>query len=78
MLSLMIFLRTLSDLDESPSRPLFDRAIQGQYPPGSTIKPLLALAALQNGWSTSHSVCNGWFATKDNHRYRCWEKRPEV
>ena len=60
----------------SPSRPLFDRAIQGQYPPGSTIKPLLALAALENGWSTSHSVkCNGWFSLpKDNHRYRCWEK----
>lgn len=30
-------------------QPLFDRAIQGQYPPGSTIKPVMALAALQTG-----------------------------
>ena len=33
----------------SPFRPLFDRSIQGQYPPGSTIKPLLGLVALENG-----------------------------
>ena len=60
----------------SPFRPLFDRSIQGQYPPGSTIKPLLALAALENGLLSSHKVkCNGWFSLPgDSHRYRCWEK----
>ncbi len=60
----------------SPFRPLFDRSIQGQYPPGSTIKPLLALAALENGLLNSHKVkCNGWFSLpRDSHRYRCWEK----
>ena len=60
----------------SPLRPLFDRSIQGQYPPGSTIKPLLALVALENGLSSSHTVkCNGWFSLPgDSHRYRCWEK----
>ena len=60
----------------SPFRPLFDRSIQGQYPPGSTIKPLLALAALENGLLSSHKVkCNGWFSLpRDSHRYRCWEK----
>ncbi len=35
-------------LTESPDRPLFDRTIRGQYPPGSTIKPLFALAALDS------------------------------
>ncbi len=60
----------------SPFRPLFDRSIQGQYPPGSTIKPLLALAALENGHTSSKTVkCDGWFSLpRDSHRYRCWEK----
>ena len=60
----------------SPFRPLFDESIQGQYPPGSTIKPILALAALENGLLSSHKVkCNGWFSLpRDSHRYRCWEK----
>ncbi len=33
----------------NPDNPLFNRALQGQYPPGSTIKPLFGLAALQAG-----------------------------
>ena len=33
---------------QSPDRPLFDRAIRGQYPPGSTIKPLFGLIGLHN------------------------------
>ena len=65
-----------SEWMNSPFRPLFDRTIQGQSPPGSTIKPLLGLAALETGLSNSHSVkCNGWFSLpRDSHRYRCWEK----
>jgi penicillin-binding protein 2 len=34
-------------LEENPDKPLFDRAISGQYPSGSTIKPMLGAAALQ-------------------------------
>lgn len=34
---------------ENPARPLFNRALQGQYPPGSTIKPMYGLAGLQSG-----------------------------
>ena len=37
------------ELNQSPDRPLNDRAIAGVYPPGSTFKPFLALAALENG-----------------------------
>jgi len=38
-----------SELNNSPDRPLNDRAIAGVYPPGSTFKPFLALAALEIG-----------------------------
>ncbi len=39
----------LSNLYNDPKRPLFNRAIAGRYPPGSTIKPLMATGALQYG-----------------------------
>ena len=38
-----------AELNNSPDRPLTNRAINGQYPPGSTFKPYLALAALEMG-----------------------------
>lgn len=38
-----------SNLANDPRKPLFNRAIAGEYPPGSTIKPLLAGAALTEG-----------------------------
>ena len=34
---------------DNPANPLLNKAIQGQYPPGSTVKPLIAGAALQEG-----------------------------
>lgn len=34
-------------LNQNPNKPFFNRAISGQYPPGSTIKPLVAIAALE-------------------------------
>ncbi len=36
-------------LTENPDQPLFNRVLRGTYPPGSTIKPLMALAGLENG-----------------------------
>ncbi len=39
----------LRDLTNDPSEPFFTRAISGQYPPGSTLKPFIALAALEDG-----------------------------
>ncbi len=38
-----------AELNNSPDRPLNNRAISGLYPPGSTFKPFLALAALESG-----------------------------
>ncbi len=41
-------------LRDSASKPFFNRAVSGQYPPGSTIKPVVALAALHNGTGDVH------------------------
>lgn len=46
------------DLLDNPANPLLNRAIQGSYPPGSTIKPLIAAAALQEGVITANTTMN--------------------
>ena len=64
------------ELSENPDRPLFNRAVRGAYPPGSTIKPMLALAALETGATnlTRKSLCHGYFQLPgDDHRYRDWK-----
>ena len=56
-----------------PNRPLINRAIQGRYPPGSTWKPLMATAGLQQGAITidhSNLVCGGGI-TIGNKFTRC-------
>jgi penicillin-binding protein 2 len=44
------------ELNSSPDRPLNNRALAGVYPPGSTFKPFMALAALELGKRTARSV----------------------
>jgi penicillin-binding protein 2 len=64
-----------SALRDSPDVPLFNRAIQGQYPPGSTIKPMMGLAGLESGLVTpSFTVPDpGWYSLPgDSRRYRDW------
>jgi penicillin-binding protein 2 len=63
-------------LRDSIDRPLFDRALRGHYPPGSTLKPFVALAGLELGTITSNSktYCPGWYTLPGkDHRYRCWK-----
>ncbi|MEJ2255736.1 MAG: penicillin-binding protein 2 [Woeseiaceae bacterium] len=63
-------------LQDDPDRPLFNRAVRGAYPPGSTIKPMLALAALETGATnlTRKTICRGYFQLPGNeHRYRDWK-----
>ena len=50
-------------LTEDPTRPMFDRALRGAYPPGSTVKPLMAMTALQYGVVTAEKslYCRGQF-----------------
>ncbi|MFN2544632.1 MAG: penicillin-binding protein 2 [Actinomycetota bacterium] len=65
-----VFLNGLSTTEykdltkESRHNPLFDRAIQAQYPPGSTFKPFVALSALRRGLATPYGNydCPGEYA----------------
>jgi penicillin-binding protein 2 len=64
-------------LADSIDRPLYDRALRGVYPPGSTIKPLIALAALEYGVTEPENTrfCKGvWQFPHSSHRYRDWKK----
>ncbi|MDP3654899.1 MAG: penicillin-binding protein 2 [Rhodoferax sp.] len=45
-------------LNESPDKPLLNRALRGTYPPGSTYKPFMALAALQTGTRSATTLVN--------------------
>lgn len=58
-------------LNESLEKPLLNRALRGTYPPGSTYKPFMALAALQTGKRAPSTVImdNGFFMF-GNHRFR--------
>ena len=70
-------LETYRALSDSRDQPLFNRALRGQYPPGSTTKPFVGLAGLElNEITTLDSVvCPGYYTLKgDDHRYRDWKK----
>ncbi|MCB1785523.1 MAG: penicillin-binding protein 2 [Chromatiaceae bacterium] len=64
-------------LQKDENRPLYNRALHGQYPPGSTVKPFMGLAGLEQGaiqYDTS-VYCPGFFQLPGNvHRYRDWKK----
>jgi penicillin-binding protein 2 len=64
-------------LRDAPSRPLFNRPLQGLYPPASTVKPLLGLAGLITEQVTKDSRIfdPGYFQLKNSSRqYRDWQK----
>lgn len=66
-------------LASSRDTPLFNRAINGQYSPGSTFKPIVALAGLSLGLSSWDEtiVDSGWFRLPGQDRiYRDWSWRP--
>ncbi|EMP57430.1 peptidoglycan glycosyltransferase [Marinobacter santoriniensis NKSG1] len=65
------------ELRESKDKPLFNRALRGQYPPGSTLKPMLAVAALDSGATTRTKKIwdPGYFQLNDTgRRYRDWKR----
>ncbi|MCJ7558322.1 MAG: penicillin-binding protein 2 [Gammaproteobacteria bacterium] len=65
-------------LQNDPGKPLFNRALRGQYPPGSTVKPLIALAGLQQLKESplKKNYCPGYFILPDSsHQYRDWKKQ---
>jgi penicillin-binding protein 2 len=59
-----------------PSHPLENRVIQGRFPPGSTFKPLVALAALEKGAINENTAfgCPGHFSF-GGHVFKCWQKK---
>jgi len=58
-------------LNESPDKPMLNRALRGTYPPGSTYKPFMALAALETGKRTpEQSFSDPGFFMFGNHRFR--------
>jgi len=65
-------------LKTSSNQPLFNRAIRGRYPPGSTIKPFIGLAGLELDTikDNDNVICPGYYMLKnDDRRYRDWKKK---
>lgn len=68
-------------LRDSPHRPLFNRAIRGQYPPGSTVKPMIALNGLVEDARDRDEVlnCRGFYRLDGRgRRYRDWKVHGKV
>ncbi len=64
-------------LRDDIDKPLYNRAIRGQYPPGSTVKPFVALGGLATGHATfgGTKFCGGYYQLPgQSHRYRCWRR----
>ena len=59
----------------SKEHPLQNRAVAGQYPPGSTFKMVMALAGLEEGLDPrEEAFCDGKFPFGE-HTFRCWRKQ---
>ncbi|MBV1914114.1 MAG: penicillin-binding protein 2 [Pseudomonadales bacterium] len=69
--------KSYNTLRNSMDIPMFNRAIRGVYPPGSTIKPFIGLAGLDAGVISYRSKVRdpGWYQLEDDERYyRDWKK----
>jgi penicillin-binding protein 2 len=77
-----LFARGISGADYraltgDPDQPLYNRALRGTYPPGSTIKPLMALAGLETGVIRPEDriFCPGAYSLPgSSHRFRDWKR----
>jgi len=64
------------ELNESIDKPLLNRALRGTYPPGSTFKPFMAMAALASGKRGPNDIVNdGGSYLFGNHRFRSYGDR---
>ena len=68
-----LYATNYSEYSADPSLPLFNRALQGLYTPGSTFKPAVAVAALDSGVINRSSTvyCNGVYTYYDDYRPKC-------
>lgn len=64
------------DLSNNPQHPMTNKALRGQYPPGSTFKMAVALAALEAGTVTPATkvYCSGSLKLSRSYEFRCWKK----
>jgi penicillin-binding protein 2 len=65
-------------LNENLDKPLLNRALKGTYPPGSTIKPIVALAGLTYGLTVPEKsrACGGFFTLPgSSFRFRDWKPK---
>ena len=64
------------DLINNEKKPLINKSIAGLYPPGSTIKPLVALSALENDVISPNTLreCRGSIELY-GHKYHCWKEK---
>ena len=64
-----------TELNNNERKPLMNKALAGQYSPGSTFKMVVALAALESGVinSQTRSFCAGRMFL-GNHAFHCWKK----
>lgn len=70
--------KTYNGLNKSIDRPLYNRASLGEYPPASTIKPIMALALLANDLvvGSDRIYDKGWFQVPGSeHRFRNWKRQ---
>mgnify|MGYP001479199982 CR=1 FL=1 len=67
------------DLNSNPSKPLINKTISGLYSPGSTIKPIVALSALENNIISPDLkvICKGHKNPLELYgsKYHCWKKK---
>ncbi|MFD2229326.1 penicillin-binding protein 2 [Alkalimarinus sediminis] len=69
--------KSYASLRDSLDIPLFNRALKGQYPPGSTIKPIIGLAGLDTAVVNRQTKIQdpGWYQLKNDERfYRDWKR----
>lgn len=69
--------RDFAVLQQDPHKPLFNRALSGQYPPGSTLKPIVALAGLEENVTTAERrmFAPGYYQLPGHdRRYRDWRR----
>lgn len=61
-------------LVRDPLTPLVHKAVSGEYPPGSTFKMIVGLAALEAGISPDHEVYCPGHMQLGRHRFHCWKR----